>query len=61
MLRRRSWTFRLAIASAFAILGILFAARAAEALGCGGLAKAMFSSKHHALYWAKRYYRAGCG
>lgn len=33
----------------------------AEALSCSVLAHAMFTSKHRALYWAKRYYAAGCG
>ena len=32
-----------------------------EALSCYQLADRMFSSKHNPVYWAKRYYAAGCG
>lgn len=32
-----------------------------QALSCAQLADHMFSSKRHAVGWAKRYYKAGCG
>jgi hypothetical protein len=32
----------------------------AHALSCHTLANAMFTSRHHAVYWAHRYYAAGC-
>lgn len=48
------------------ILGVLavgvpiVTAESASAMSCAGLADRMFSSHHHAVYWAKRYYMAGC-
>ena len=46
---------------AIALVVFLSIGTLAEALSCSALANAMFSSKHRAVYWAKRYYAAGCG
>jgi hypothetical protein len=51
----------LIIAAVLLAFGVLLVPAPADALSCDGLANAMFSSKHHAVYWAKRYYAAGCG
>jgi hypothetical protein len=46
---------------AIALIAFLSIGTTIEALSCSALANAMFSSKHRAVYWAKRYYAAGCG
>jgi hypothetical protein len=50
----------LIIAVVLLAFGVLLVPTPADALGCSALANGMFSSKHHALYWAMRYYNAGC-
>jgi hypothetical protein len=42
------------------VLVILAIATVADALSCSQLAHRMFTSSHP-VYWAKRYYKAGCG
>src|SRR3981189_3534661 len=53
---RRSW-------KQFTVTFILVLAIATvtDALSCGDLANHMFTSRTRAVYWAKRYFKAGCG
>ena len=46
---------------AIALIVFLCIGTVVEAFSCSALANAMFSSKHRAVYWAKRYHAAGCG
>jgi hypothetical protein len=46
---------------AMALIVFLSIGTVVEALSCSALANAMFSSRHRTVYWAKRYYAAGCG
>ena len=57
----RGWTIRaVGVVLAASLMALSLPPPPAQALSCAELADHMFSSKHP-VYWAKRYYKAGCG